>query len=73
MRQRLWPGCVIAVSIAALSMPAAARAGVFDAYQRLAARQLSPAPLVPTSVPPSVSPVDRTIQNGTTRRARGSR
>jgi hypothetical protein len=73
MRQRLWPGCVIAVSIAALSMPAPARAGVLDAYQRLAARQLSPAPLVPTSVPPSVSPVDRTIQNGTTRRARGSR
>jgi hypothetical protein len=71
MRRRLWPGCVIAVSIAGLTMPAAARAGVLDTYQRLAARGLSPAPLVPTSVPPSVSPVNRTIHNGTTRRGRG--
>ena len=60
---------LIAVSIAltALSVPAPARAGVLDAYQRLAARGLTPAPLVPTSVPPSVSPIDRTVQNGTTR------
>ena len=64
---------LIAVSIAltALSVPAPARAGVLDAYQRLAARGLSPTPLVPTSVPPSVSPIDRTVQNGTTRGGRG--
>lgn len=57
--------------LAALTVPAPAGAGVLDTYQRLAGRNVSPAPLVPTAVPPSVSPVDRTISNGTTRGARG--
>lgn len=66
-------GPVIAASIAlaGLSVPAAARADVLDTYQRLGARGLSPAPLVPTAVPPSVSPIDRTIGAGTTRGGRG--
>ena len=72
MRRTLGSGSVIAVSIALAGLsPAAARAGVVDTYQRLAERGLSPAPLVPTKVPPAVSPVDRTISNGTTRGARG--
>lgn len=70
MRRTLWPGCVTAVAIA-LSVPAPAAADVLDAYQRLAARGLTPAPLVPTVVPPAVTPIDRTISNGTTRGARG--
>jgi hypothetical protein len=61
----------LVIALAALSLPAPARADVLDAYQRLAARKLSPAPLVPTTVPPSVGPLDRTISNGTTRRGRG--
>ena len=72
MRRTLGSGSVIAVSIALAGLsPAPARAGVVDTYQRLAERGLSPAPLVPTKVPPAVSPVDRTISNGTTRGARG--
>jgi len=72
VRRTLGSGSVIAVSIALAGLsPAPARAGVVDTYQRLAERGLSPAPLVPTKVPPAVSPVDRTISNGTTRGARG--
>ncbi|MDP9135101.1 MAG: hypothetical protein M3N56_09785, partial [Actinomycetota bacterium] len=61
----------VSIALAALSVPAPAGADVLDAYQRLAARGLTPAPLVPTAVPPSVTPIDRTISNGTTRGARG--
>ena len=61
----------VSTALAALSLPAPAGAGVLDAYQRLAERRLSPAPLVPTAVPRSVSPIDRTVQNGTTRGGRG--
>ena len=68
MRRRLG---VTALALVALSVPAPAGADVLDAYQRLAARKLSPAPLVPTAVPAAVRPIDRTISNGTTRGARG--
>ncbi len=73
MRQTLWPGSITAASLAlaALSVAAPARADVLDTYQRLAARGLTPAPLVPTVVPPRLSPLDRTISTGTTRGGRG--
>lgn len=73
MRRTLWPGYLTAVSIAlaGLSTPAPARAGVLDAYQRLAARGLTPAPLVPTAVPSTLTPADRTIGIGPTRGGRG--
>ena len=61
----------VSTALAALGLPAPAGASVLDAYQRLAERRLSPAPLVPTAVPRSVSPIDRTVQNGTTRGGRG--
>ena len=69
MHRRLWPAWVIA--LAALSLAAPARADVLDAYQRLATRGVSPAPLVPTALPPILTPLDRTISNGTTRGGRG--
>jgi hypothetical protein len=73
MRCKLSPAGVIATSIvlAALGAPAPARADVVDTYQRLAARHVSPAPLVPTVVPPTLAPAERTIGPGTTRGARG--
>jgi hypothetical protein len=61
----------VAIALAGLSLPVPARAGVLDTYQRLAARGLSPAPLVPTTLPPTLAPADRTIGPGTTRGARG--
>jgi len=61
----------VSIALAGLSIPAPAGASVLDAYQRLAARRLTPAPLVPTAVPPSVTPIERTISNGTTRGGRG--
>ena len=66
MRQAL-----LLAALIALSLPAAAGADVLDTYQRLAERNLKPAPLVPTTVPRSVAPIERTISAGTTRGARG--
>src|SRR4051794_15589727 len=61
MRRMLWPVC--AGVIAGLSAPTAASAGgVLDTFRRLAERGLSPAPLVPTTAPPSLRPVDRTLE-----------
>jgi hypothetical protein len=73
MRRTLWSGSVtaVAIALAGLSLPAPARAGVLDTYQRVAARGLTPAPLVPTTVPPTLAPIDRTIDTGTTRGGRG--
>jgi hypothetical protein len=61
----------VSVALAGLSLPAPARASVLDTYQRLAARGVSPAPLVPTTVPSTLAPADRTIDAGTTRGGRG--
>jgi hypothetical protein len=61
----------VSIALAALSLPAPAGADVLDTYQRLAARKLTPAPLVPTAVPPILTPIDRTITGGTTRGGRG--
>ena len=73
MSRTLRSGFVFAVSIAlaGLSVPAPARADLLDTYQRLAERRLTPAPLVPTVVPSTLAPIERTISIGTTRGARG--
>ena len=47
------------------------RADVLTVYGDLAERRLSPAPLVPTTVPPSLAPIDRTITPGSSRRRSG--
>jgi hypothetical protein len=60
-----------ALALAALVFPAPAAADLLDTYQRLSARRLSPAPLVPTRVPPSLAPLERTVTGGSTRRASG--
>jgi hypothetical protein len=65
-------GAAAAVAVAiALTVAAPASAGVLDDYQRLAARELTPAPLVPTTLPPTLAPAERTIGEGTTRGGRG--
>ena len=60
--------CLAAVALIA---PAASSADVLDVYQGLAARKLHPAPLVPTTVPRTVSPLDRTIAPSPSRRRKG--
>jgi hypothetical protein len=57
--------------LAAAGAPATAGADVLDVYQRLASRNLSPAPLVPTTVPPSLAPIDRTVALSPSRGGRG--
>jgi hypothetical protein len=54
----------VSLGLAALSVPATADADVLDAYQRLANRGMTPAPLVPTAVPPALAPIDRTVGFG---------
>jgi hypothetical protein len=54
-----------------LSVPPAAHADVLGTYQRLAARELSPAPLVPSSIPRVFAPIERSAQTGTTIGGRG--
>jgi hypothetical protein len=49
------------IATIALSVPASAGADVLSGFQRLAARHLRPAPLVPTAVPGSLSPLGRTF------------
>ena len=55
----------------ALLAPAAARADLLDEYQRLAERELSPAPLVPTTAPPAIGRIDRAVQGLGSRRRSG--
>jgi hypothetical protein len=64
-------GAVTCVALGALAAPAAASADALDVYSGLAERGLSPAPLVPTTVPPSLRPLDRTLTSSPGRR-RGS-
>jgi hypothetical protein len=59
------------VAIAALAAPAAASADVMETYQDIAARRLSPAPLVPTTAPRSLLPLDRTVSGSGSRRRSG--
>ncbi len=51
----------VAIGLAGLVGPAAAGASVVDTYQQLAERGLKPAPLVPTTVPGNLAPIDRTV------------
>jgi hypothetical protein len=69
MRRTLWSGLVVSVplALAGLCEPAAAER-VLDVYSRLAARDLRPAPLVPTTVPRTLAPIDRTLEVLQTRR-----
>ena len=64
-------GAVTCVALGALAAPAGSSADVLDTYRELAARRLSPAPLVPTTVPPSLTPLDRTITPSPSRRRSG--
>ena len=59
------------MALVALSVPAGSSADVLGVYQELAARRLNPAPLVPTSVPPSLAPLDRTMSSSPSRRRSG--
>lgn len=61
-----------AALLVALTLPApASAAGLLDTYQRLAERRIAPAPLVPTTAPRILRPLDRTLDVGTTRGGRG--
>ena len=73
MRRTLWSPFAGAISIAliALSTPAPAGAAILETYQGLAERHLSPAPLVPTTAPPSLAPLARTITSSASRRRSG--
>jgi hypothetical protein len=59
------------MTVATLGAPAASSADVLTEYQALAERRLSPAPLVPTAVPRSVAPLERTISPSPSRRRSG--
>jgi hypothetical protein len=61
----------LAGAAVALAAPSAASADVLGSYQDLAARRLSPAPLVPTTAPRSLSPLDRTVDVLGSRRRSG--
>jgi hypothetical protein len=63
--------CSALTGAALLTVPAVADASFLDAYQRLAARKLSPAPLVPTEIPRAFRPIDRAPELGTTIGGRG--
>jgi hypothetical protein len=67
------PACAMALltALVLLSVPATADAGLLDTYQRLAARRLSPAPLVPTAIPGAFRPIERSPELGTTIGGRG--
>ena len=58
-------------ALVVLGVPAGSSADVLTEYQDLAARRLSPAPLVPTAVPRSVAPLERTISPSPSRRRSG--
>lgn len=68
---RRWLAAVPTALVALGAVPAAAGADVLGVYQELSSRRVSPAPLVPTAVPPSLRPYDRTVALGSTRGGRG--
>jgi hypothetical protein len=69
MRRMLW----LASSgvLAGLIAPVGAGASVLDVFERLAARGLSPPPLVPTKVPSVFRPLDTTLDRSVARRRDG--
>jgi hypothetical protein len=62
---------MVLITLALLAVPATADATFLDTYPRLAARQLSPAPLVPTKIPRVFRPIERSPEPGTTIGGRG--
>ena len=69
MRRTL--SAVACVALVAMGAPATSSADVLDVYGDLAERKLRPAPLVPTGVPPSLRPLDRTVTTHGSRRRSG--
>lgn len=67
MRRRLW----IAGLLVALAAPPSASADVLYLYQKLSARRLSPAPLVPTVAPRLFGSLDETMDILASRRRSG--
>jgi hypothetical protein len=70
-----WSRLAVAVPVvlAGLCAPAPAPAAVLDGYQELASRYLTPAPLVPTTVPPSLASIDETLGQGSSAAAAATR
>ena len=58
-------------AVALLGVPAVAEASFLDTYQAIAERHLSPAPLVPTTIPKAFRPIDRAPEVGSTIGGRG--
>ena len=56
---------------AALLAPASARADLMSEYENLAERELSPAPLVPTTAPKAIGRIDRAVETFGNRRRSG--
>jgi hypothetical protein len=65
------PAVATAAVVAALAVPAPAGAVVYDVFQNLAERRLSPAPLVPTTAPPLFLPLDVKMINSQSLRRGG--
>jgi hypothetical protein len=53
---------VLSIALVGLVLPPSASANVEELYRDLSARRLSPAPLVPTTAPRDLSPIDSSIQ-----------
>src|SRR4051812_32066644 len=58
----------LSIAVAALAAPAPASADYIQASQKLAARHLRPAPLIPTTAPRSLSPLGTTMDVSAGRR-----
>lgn len=62
---------ILSLLVAALAAPGTAHADVRIEYESLAERELQPAPLVFTTAPPALRPIDRTIEPLPSRRRAG--
>ena len=69
MRRTLWSGLAVSLplALAGLCEPAAADS-LRDVYSRLAARDLKPAPLVPTTIPRTLKPIEGAFEELPVRR-----
>jgi hypothetical protein len=62
---------VALATLALLTVPAVADADLLDTYSRIAERRLSPAPLVPVTIPRVFRPIERAPEPGSTIGGRG--
>ena len=69
MRSALF--AVVSAVLLSLTAPAVSSADFLSDVQDLASRNLTPAPLVPIAVPPSLEPLDRTLTSSPSRRRSG--